>query len=1180
MCVGLNIAQKQLHSLIDTGASRSLVRYNTWLEICRFNHQTPILQKGEILRSLSGHELHTMGRTSMYIEGRSVSVYVVRDLFHDILLGGDALEILETDINYKTKSVTLGGTKYDCKDASNKDESMGEVQTEAEKWEERFPEVFSTKGGLKCTNNTVMEIDTGNAEPIKQRPYRIPLRKRKVVEEEIDKMLAEGIIEPSTSPWASPITLVPKKDGEVRFCIDFRKLNSVTKSDAGPIPHVQDILDNLSGASVFSLMDLKQGYWQVKMSEGSKEKTGFCTHRGLYHFNRMPFGLKSSAPHFQRLMNQVLSKYIGKFVMVYIDDIIVYSKSDEEHENHLSLVFEALQAAQLTVKASKCAFRQKQVKLLGYIVSAEGISADPEKVRAIAEMAPPTDVKGIKSFLGMCSYYRQCIPDFSKIAKPLNELTKKYTRFQWGSSQQEAWELLRNHLVSQNIMKFPELDKEFLLYTDACDYAIGAILCQKDDQGVERPIQYISKQLTGAATRWATIEREAYAVIYALKKLRPYLYGSKFTIYTDHKPLKSLFLSEVKNTKIQRWAVLLAEYGAPIEYRKGPNNIRADMLSRIKPREDILRDSEQMCAVEEEEDIPWEFDQLEKEVIGKEQRQMEQFQLGMEDEEGYAVHNGLLYTLTPPPGKPEYPRLVLPPSARFRVIRRAHAEVGHQGMRKTLDRIQEAYKWPGMRKDVYITISKCAKCAVHHTRKERVAPTAMPIAHYPSQIVGMDMCGPFPESKYGNRYILTLIDHCTGWVEVKPLPFKTAENVVKFLSSEYVPRYGPPEIMITDQGLEFKNREVESYLKSIGVEVRHSSPFHPQTNGKIERFHRTFKGILRKFVNARPGEWEEHIGPTVWAHRVSTSTVTGYTPYFLTFGRKPKVPFSRIFPGLEGTQEQMLSTRLQELTNAFREAAVRTEQSRQYNYRRIQERAKAGDLRIGDSIIVLANESAPLDPKWDHGYMVVGIRGSVITALGPKNKRRVVNREKVRLVSGEVDWDTLRVRQTRAQRGRKRVHSVVKPSISGPQAVTKATKRACHGHNDDLMGNGEALHEGQGIQRSGTPPDPPTECSNQNGGGNIPLPGNSDRPEVDHPHQIRPGAVTRSLAYSLQEAGSQKRTAQSPPRDLKRQRHLAPPRPNKRSLPDPEEVLEGKRRCIEFVCSFFSTLPPHSAARK
>ena len=281
MCVGLNIAQKQLHSLIDTGASRSLVRYNTWLEICRFNHQTPILQKGEILRSLSGHELHTMGRTSMYIEGRSVSVYVVRDLFHDILLGGDALEILETDINYKTKSVTLGGTKYDCKDASNKDESIGEVQTEAEKWEERFPEVFSTKGGLKCTNNTVMEIDTGNAEPIKQRPYRIPLRKRKVVEEEIDKMLAEGIIEPSTSPWASPITLVPKKDGEVRFCIDFRKLNSVTKSDAGPIPHVQDILDNLSGASVFSLMDLKQGYWQVKMSEGSKEKTGFCTHREL-----------------------------------------------------------------------------------------------------------------------------------------------------------------------------------------------------------------------------------------------------------------------------------------------------------------------------------------------------------------------------------------------------------------------------------------------------------------------------------------------------------------------------------------------------------------------------------------------------------------------------------------------------------------------------------------------------------------------------------------------------------------------------------------------------------------------------------------------------------------------------------------------------------------------------------
>ena len=221
-------------------------------------------------------------------------------------------------------------------------------------------------------------------------------------------------------------------------------------------------------------------------------------------------------------------------------------------------------------------------------------------------------------------------------------------------------------------------------------------------------------------------------------------------------------------------------------------------------------------------------------------------------------------------------------------------------MRKTLDRVQEAYRWPGLRRDIYKTLSKCSRCAVHRTKRQYAAPTSMPIAHYPSQILGMDMCGPFPESRQGNRYVLTIIDHCTGWIDVKPLRNKTAENVVQYLSYEYVPCYGPPEIVITDQGLEFKNREVEGYLESLGTDVRHSTPFHPQTNGKIERFHRTFKGILRAFINARPNEWEDHIGPTLWAHRVSTSTVTGYTPFFLTYGRKQRVPFARIYEIPEG----------------------------------------------------------------------------------------------------------------------------------------------------------------------------------------------------------------------------------------------------------------------------------------
>ena len=1177
MRLELTLAQKQRSVLVDTGAARSLMKKAVWLDICQYSHRAPVVQTAEVLKSLSGHVLPTLGRTNIELQGKVVPFYIVDKLRTDVLLGGDALDILEANIDFKTHSVKLGGRSIKAQHAKVLDKELAAIHTEGDSWVARFPEVFNTSTGLKATDLVEMEIDTGDAHPINQRPYRLPLRKRQIVDEEIDKMLSEGIIERSASPWASPITLVPKKDGSIRFCVDYRKLNSVTKKDSYPLPNIQDIFDTMTGSSVFTTLDLKSGYWQVPMSEDAKEKTGFVCHRGLFHFKRMPFGLSNAPATFQRLMNHVLASYIGKSVMVYLDDIVIFSRSQEEHDRHVAEVFETLQQAGLTVKLSKCEFSQPEVKLLGYIVSGQGIRSDPEKARAISEMAPPTDVKGVRSFLGMTGYYRQCIPNYAEVANPLVKLTHKYVRFVWGPREQQAWETLRDLLVSDYVMAYPQLDKPYKLYTDACDYAVGAILCQDDAQGVERPVQYISKQLSGAALKWPTVVKEAYAVIFALNKLRPYLFSSKFTIYTDHKPLKSLFLSEVKNTKIQRWAVLLAEYGAPIEYRQGPHNIRADMLSRIRPRDDIDRQGLTISAVIEEEEIPWDFDELEKEQVVREQRLMPEYRLGRETEEEYAITDGLLYTLLPPPGRAEYPRLVLPPTARFRVIRRAHAEVGHQGMRKTLDRVQEAYKWPGMRADIYKCLSKCAKCAVHRTKREHVMPTSMPIAQYPSQILGMDMCGPFPESRHGNRYVLTVIDHCTGWVEVKPLRNKTAENVVHYLSSEYIPRYGPPEIVITDQGLEFKNKDVLGYLESLGTEVRHSSPFHPQTNGKIERFHRTFKGIIRTFINGRPNEWEDHLGPTLWAHRVSTSTVTGYTPYFLTFGRRARVPFGKIYRIPEGYEGNILGTRLQELANAFRSAAINTENSRRYNHKRLQERANAKELKIGDSVVILASGASPLDPKWDHGYIVVNLRGSVVTAEGPGNKRRIVNRDKVRLVNPEADWDTLRNRETRTQRVKKRqlyAREGFQIPTHAPLVIQQVPDR--RGGRGDPGGSFEVL-SGAGPQRRNwrerRARGQADSISNKR-----PLP-DSDRESTTSNHKAPRastyGVITRARAQQNARDTAVKRSLHSDRVPSKKSRFYRPTPPTKRSASQlsPEESQAEKKRCIEFVMAFFASLP-------
>ena len=910
--------------------------------------------------------------------------------------------------------------------------------TEVEKWTEVRPNVFALEGtpsGRMPSKS--MKIDTGNTPPIRQRAYRTPLSKRIQVEEELRKMLDEGVIRPSKSEWASPITLVPKKDGSIRFCVDYRKINAATRKDAHPLPLIQDIFDSLTGAKVFSTLDLKSGYWQIPVAEEDVKKTAFITHTGLYEFVRMPFGLANAPAEFQRTMQTVLGEMIGQFVMVYLDDIVVYSKSEQEHEEHLRRVFDALEQNGLKLKASKCTFSAPSVELLGYIMSAEGIKCNPDKTDAIANLQVPETVKEVRSFLGMAGYYRQCVPQFAKVAAPLVRLTKKHARFTWGPEQQKSFETLKELLVSSRVMAHPDTSKPYKLYTDACDCAIGAILVQEDEHGMERPIQYVSKQLAGAQLNWATIEKEAYAVVHALTKLRPYLYGAEFVIYTDHKPLKSLFLSEVKNTKIQRWAVLIAEYGAPIEYRKGAHNIRVDMLSRIRgptPEVSAIDTTDVWFAAEDLEGehpnaIPWEFDKLEKEELRKEQKDMSEYQLAFEEDSGYELKDGLLYTLHTPANGTEYPRLVLPPSCRYQVIRWAHTEVGHQSVRKTLDRLQEAYKWPGQRKDVVNVLAQCERCAVNSGRREYPPPTQMPIAAYPGHIVGMDLCGPFPISPHGNKYILTLIDHCSGWVEVKLIPTKESRHVLRYLEQEHLPRFGAPEVIITDQGQEFNAIPLKEYMEAVGIEHRRASPYHPETNGRIERFHRTLKDMIRKLVNHQSNAWEDCLGQALWAHRISTSTVTGFTPYFLQYGRPPRAPLTRLLNRTEGDDPRAIGERIDRLAQAFKEAARSTEDSRRYNLRRLAERATQKRIRAGDQVVLVAQERAPLDARWDHQYTVTRVRGPVLTVVNMRTgKRRVINRDKVKLVDPDLEWTDVIPQPTRTAR---------RPVINIPEPVVQ-----------------------------------------------------------------------------------------------------------------------------------------------
>ena len=443
---------------------------------------------------------------------------------------------------------------------------------------------------LGKANYTKMKIDTGTHQPIKQRPYKIAYSQRAEIEKQIDNMLASDIIRPSSSPWASPLVIVPKKDGTKRMCVDFRKLNNITVKNSYPLPDIADILSSLKNAKIFSCLDLRSGYWQIEVEEKDREKTAFVCHMGLFEFNVMPFGLCDAPPVFQDLMNKVLGKALNRFAFAYLDDIIVYSSSVEEHIEHLQYVFDRLREANLRCKPSKCEFAKTTISYLGHVVSENGITPDPEKVAVIHKLHPPQTVKEVRSFIGMASYYRKFTENFSEIASPLTDLTRKNAVFHWNKQCQEAFNRLKIALSSAPLLAHPDFSKPFNLYTDASAYAVGAVLTQEFPEG-ERVIQYLSRRLSPGQGKWAVIEREAYAIVFAINKLRPYLLGSKFTVYTDHKPLRSLFTSEMKNARIQRWAITLSEYGCDIKYKTGKTNVPADMLSRIanvNPEDEVI----------------------------------------------------------------------------------------------------------------------------------------------------------------------------------------------------------------------------------------------------------------------------------------------------------------------------------------------------------------------------------------------------------------------------------------------------------------------------------------------------------------------------------------------------------------------------------------------------------------
>ncbi|GJR17673.1 putative reverse transcriptase domain-containing protein [Tanacetum coccineum] len=437
---------------------------------------------------------------------------------------------------------------------------------------------------LPPTRQVEFQIDlVPGAAPVARAPYRLAPSEMKELSEQLKELSDKGFIRPSSSPWGAPLLFVKKKDGSFRMCIDYQELNKLTVKNRYPLPKINDLFDQLQGSSVYSKIDLRSDYHQLRVREEDIPKTAFRTRYGHYEFQVMPFGLTNAPAVFMDLMNRVCKPYLDKFVIVFIDDILIYSKNKQEHEEHLKLILEFLKKEELYAKFSKCEFWIPKVQFLGHVIDSEGIHVDPAKIESIKDWTSPKSPTEIRQFLGLAGYYRRFIEGFSKIAKPMTKLTQKKVKFVWSDKQEAAFQLLKQKLCSAPILALPEGSEDFIAYCDASKKGLGVVLMQR-----EKVISYASRQLKIHEKNYTTHDLELGAVVFALKIWRHYLYGTKCTVFTDHKSLQHILDQKELNMRQRRWLELLSDYNCDIRYHPGKANVVADALSK-KEREPPLR---------------------------------------------------------------------------------------------------------------------------------------------------------------------------------------------------------------------------------------------------------------------------------------------------------------------------------------------------------------------------------------------------------------------------------------------------------------------------------------------------------------------------------------------------------------------------------------------------------------
>ena len=879
-----------------------------------------------------------------------------------------------------------------------------------------------------------MEINVNTQKDIFRPPHKLGEKELKFVGEQCEKLEKLGFIRRSKqSHYASATVVVRKKDEngdytDFRKCGDYRPINSETDLDRYQLPLIDTIFNEMKGAKIFSKLDLRSGYHQMGLRESDRSKTAFWgAQRILWEWCVVPFGLKNAPPYFQRQMDKVLVNM--SFARCYIDDIVVWSDNLEDHLKHLAAVFARLRSAGLKVHPGKCAFAVDKIDFLGHCVSADGLSPQQEKVAAVRDLPAPTDISSLRSALGLFSYYRKFVKGFSVIASPLHLLLRKGEKWHWDMDQQRSFAELKDKLCTADVLKRPDSLLPYVLATDWSQKGMGAVLSQIDKEGKEHPISYASRSCNPAEKNYGSCEGECLAVVWATQHFREYLFGTPFTLITDHEPLKWLMQTNKTTGKLARWSLLLQEYDMKVLHKRGVLNTNADCLSRF-PKEaptnepplpdwnkgDYNTTPETVFAfmgeqqIEKDEEIQldiWEDTQVLHFL--KNHKYQESLSPLQKDRvyrraKGFRWLSHNLFKLQ------QQEMLLVPvPEERLELVKKIHRDMGHFGVKRVMDRLKKTYWWKGMEATTDQVVKACMPCA--RTKAGfRVSGKELQPLHLQGLMFrwGIDFAGPMLTTKRGNKFVLVCIEHCTKWVELIPLPSKSSEGVARAFLENIISRYGTPGVVLTDGGSEFQG-EFQVLLTTQQITHRVTSRDNPQADGLAERMVQTLKQSLRRCLLDQTWglPWDDILPYVAMGYRISKQKSTGFSPYFLLYGRDPLFPstiqhFEEKELNMEYNNKRLQLEMIKRgkvlkhvMPIAMRNLAIAQQRDKErFQHVRGGKYLKPfAKFKVGEYVLVQHNATHSLEPSvTPHILKIVEIRDTGVVVLQGRDATKVTRR--------------------------------------------------------------------------------------------------------------------------------------------------------------------------------------------